>query len=69
MVLHDYWMGFSPEGAMIFRNKCDFGVPEDADKRLCWHTISVGSFRYGVEDFLNSNPGWERIVLQRAGTV
>jgi hypothetical protein len=65
----DYSMGFAPEGATISRTECDNGVPEDADKRLCWHTIPVGGFRCGVDTFLNSNPGWERIVLQRAGTV
>jgi hypothetical protein len=60
----DYSLGFVPEGELPDRNSCDTGDSR-GDERMCWHTeanaLNTG-YRCG-NDFLNSDPGWERVVF------
>jgi cysteine-rich repeat protein len=56
--------GFAPPGDAINRNTCDVSPGSD---HMCWHTfgdaIDTG-WRCGDAIWLNSDPTWERVILQ-----
>ena len=72
-------MGFAPGGSPIDRQSCDTvdsnsfpGGATDGDQRLCWHTgantLNAG-WRCGKDDFLQSNPNFERLIYTRPGPL
>ena len=58
----DYSFGFAPEGAGLNRNTCDT-AGDQAESRLCWHTIDAGGWRCGAATRLNDSEAWERVIL------
>jgi hypothetical protein len=63
--------GFAPQGAGVSRNSCDT-LGTVAEQRLCWHTGGnnlTGGYRCGATTGLNGDATWERIVLQRRGSL
>ena len=69
----DFSWGFAPQGETLYRDSCDYngGGPQDAaDLRMCIHT-SGGQFDNGYrcgDDSDIYSGGWERLVLESAGT-
>lgn len=62
--------GFAPDGETVTRNSCDT-TSQSNDDRLCWHTSGnqiASGWRCGSNTNLFGNT-WERIVLQRKGTL
>lgn len=60
-----YSWGYAPQGQALSRSSCDTGGTAAA-QRMCIHTgggTINGGWRCGAATGLNSNTGWERVIL------
>ena len=59
--------GFAQGGDSVSRGQCDTNGT-NADKRLCWHTLSfTGGWRAGVNTGLNQSQEFERLIFTANG--
>lgn len=61
-----YSLGFIRQGDVVNKGSCDFDTTGANDQRLCWHTGGgniTGGYRCGINDNLNGDATWERVVL------
>ena len=64
-------IGFAPQGLGVDRSSCDT-LATSPEQRMCWHTAAnslEGGYRCGSNLELNASAAWERVVLQRQGTL
>ena len=66
----DESIGFFEPGDGVNREPCDTDQAAYPEHRLCWQTDGgyvVGGYRCGVNEHLNADDGWERVVLHADG--
>jgi cysteine-rich repeat protein len=61
----NYSFGFAPPNGGLNRVTCDT-AGDQAELRMCWHTIDRGGWRCGATTRLNNSEAWERVILQTA---